>query len=288
MRKVKRTLQERKSTMKDNIRLAIIGQGTMGSMIFRKLMQARFLPPQMLTIRTGNQEKARDLEKSYPGISVTDSNPSAAQNADVIIICCKPLMVKTVLREIKDCISTKTHIISIAGCVTIAEISKIVNCDITKAMPTLLSEINEGISLLCHNVNVSVEKRQFAEDLFSCFSTVQLIKETEYELATDLTSCAPGLFSAMFDEFVKAAIRIGYLNPELIKEMVLKTMFGFGQLLNDKHLSFENIISMVATKGGITGEGVKVLRSDLPNVFDSLFRVTIEKHETNKKLVEKS
>jgi pyrroline-5-carboxylate reductase len=40
------------------------------------------------------------------------------------------------------------------------------------------------------------------------------------------------------------------------------------------------LISSVATKGGITEEGLKVLDEDIPATFEKLFSTTIKKHDT--------
>jgi len=45
------------------------------------------------------------------------------------------------------------------------------------------------------------------------------------------------------------------------------------------NLTFEDIIEKVATKGGITEEGVKVLESYLPKIFDEVFEKTLEKRK---------
>ena len=65
--------------------------------------------------------------------------------------------------------------------------------------------------------------------------------------------------------------------PEEIVRMVLNTMVGTGKLMLEKDYSFEQVVSRVATKGGITEEGTKVLREQLPEVIDELFNRTLEK-----------
>jgi pyrroline-5-carboxylate reductase len=45
----------------------------------------------------------------------------------------------------------------------------------------------------------------------------------------------------------------------------------------EKNFSFEQVVSRVATKGGITEEGTKVLHEQLPEVMDKLFERTLEK-----------
>ncbi len=44
-------------------------------------------------------------------------------------------------------------------------------------------------------------------------------------------------------------------------------------------MSFDEIISRVATKGGITEQGIKILENELPETFDNLFKTTLDKHE---------
>jgi hypothetical protein len=41
----------------------------------------------------------------------------------------------------------------------------------------------------------------------------------------------------------------------------------------------------VATPGGITEVGAKVLRAEMPGVFDRLLEVTLAKHEHGKRMV---
>jgi pyrroline-5-carboxylate reductase len=47
----------------------------------------------------------------------------------------------------------------------------------------------------------------------------------------------------------------------------------------DKDTGFEELIKRVATPGGITGEGVKILDRALPAVFDDVFQTTLAKRE---------
>jgi pyrroline-5-carboxylate reductase len=59
--------------------------------------------------------------------------------------------------------------------------------------------------------------------------------------------------------------------------MVLQTLYGTLRLMLEKKMGFEQVISRVATKGGITEEGVKVINNHMPSVFDELFDETLNK-----------
>jgi pyrroline-5-carboxylate reductase len=53
----------------------------------------------------------------------------------------------------------------------------------------------------------------------------------------------------------------------------------------EKEMSFSDMVRRVATKGGITEEGVKVLNDRLPSVFDDVFYKTLAKHDAVKKMI---
>lgn len=51
-------------------------------------------------------------------------------------------------------------------------------------------------------------------------------------------------------------------------------------------MSFEEVMTRVATKGGITEEGVKVLNVGLPKIFDELFQETLAKRKKMNDLID--
>ena len=48
----------------------------------------------------------------------------------------------------------------------------------------------------------------------------------------------------------------------------------------------QDLITSVATKGGITEAGVKVIQRDAPEMFDQLFQATEARHELVRKKIE--
>lgn len=65
--------------------------------------------------------------------------------------------------------------------------------------------------------------------------------------------------------------------------MLLRTMVGTGNLMLEKDLSFNDVVTRVATKGGITEEGTKVIYEMLPKVTDEMFDKTLEKRKLTAK-----
>jgi pyrroline-5-carboxylate reductase len=148
---------------------------------------------------------------------------------------------------------------------------------ITRILPSITNSMGAGCILCCHNARVSEADAREIETLFSGTGKLIRVREDQFEAAGDLMSSAPALLAAMIEEMTLAGMRHSTLTRDQAQVMAYATLHGTGLLLNCG-MPVHEIISRVATPGGITEEGVKVLRSELPRVFDNLFEKTLAKH----------
>lgn len=262
-----------------------IGYGSMGSMLVNGFLASGTVTPDQIGISNRTMTKIESLRLQWADITITSDNRNVARESDLLFVCVKPLDFSTVLHEIRSNLTELTHLVSIAACVTISDIESQFSGPITKVIPSLTSEVKEGISLICHNSKVSDDRKKILENLLGTVSKVVQVKETDFEAAADLTSCAPGMIAAIFDNFVHAGIRHSDIPPEVAHQMVVSTLFGTAKLLTERGIDFSEMIRRVATKGGITEEGVKVLNHHLPGVFDEVFSKTMSKHDLVKEKI---
>lgn len=267
-------------------KVGIIGFGSMGRMLVNGFINSGKLSPADIVISTRTRSKLDSLHPDWRDLYIAQDNPDAIKRAKTIFLCVKPYDVKAVLDEIKDTIGYDTHIISTAGSVQIESIENTVCGQVSKLTPTVTSEVNEGISLLCHGSRVSIKNREFAESLLNQISIVKILPEQDFEVAAEVTSCGPGLLSAVLQEFVHSAGRhtCSFENKD-IEEMLMKTLFGLLKLYCEKNMSLGEIMERVATKGGITEEGIMVLKQGLPHNFDRMFTQMLDKRKNVNTLV---
>jgi pyrroline-5-carboxylate reductase len=258
-------------------RIGFIGYGSMGSMLVNGFLRAGALQAASVFVSTRTKQKLTGLLQQWPGLNPAESNAQLATQCSVIFICVRPVEVRGVLNEIAEFCNGGTHIISIAGRVLIRHIKKTIPCKISRVIPSLTSEVNEGVSLVCHSEDVDSDSAIKIEKLLGTIGGVKRLREQDIEIASELTSCAPGLIAAIFSEFVESGLRHSSFTREEIEEMVMPTLFGTAKLMLKERMSFQETISRVATPGGITEEGVKVLNGGLPAVFDELFERSMAK-----------
>jgi|WetSurMetagenome_2_1015567.scaffolds.fasta_scaffold81998_2 pyrroline-5-carboxylate reductase len=267
-------------------KVGFIGYGSMGQVIINAFINSEALKPDQIIISTRTTSKLDNIKKTYPEIDITPDNPTTALKSNLIFLFVGTLDVIDVIEEIIDKTTKNTHIVYISAALDLKMVNNVFNGKITKVMPSLTSEIYEGVSLICHNSEVTDDESEYVNSLFSAIGDYKIVDEVDFDVGADITSCAPAFIAKIFMEFAyKASLNSGFTNQET-EQMVIKTLYGTSKLLNDKNLGFNNLISSVATKGGITEEGIKILDDKMPEIFDDLFKKTIEKHEIIKRELE--
>lgn len=264
--------------------IGIIGYGSMGKMLLEDIDDSGIVDRKKLFIST--KTKSRLAELALAGFSVCDSNCALVAVCDIIFICAKPLEIYDILNEIRPALTSEKHLVSIAGSVSIANIEKFHNGKVSRILPTIISSVKKGVTLVCHNENINESDKEEIRVLLQSFSHVDYTPENEFDLVSHLTSCAPGLFAAIFKEYVNIAKSHSEIPVERIRDLVLKTLAGTAIYLEKESPDFDLMVKRVATKGGTTEVGVEVLSEKLPAVFGEMFTKTLRRQRERENKVE--
>ena len=264
-------------------KVGFIGYGSMGSVILKGFLHSGALNADQVIISTRTRSKLSEIKETYPEVEIGLNNEVTASKSDLIFLFIGTSQVKPVIEEIKKFLSEDTHIVYISAALEIAMVDCMFKGKITKVIPSLTSEVLEGVSLICHNNVVTVEESQLVNTLFSSIGDIKIVDEGDLDIGADITSCSPAFIAKIFREFSLEASKNSNFSREETEEMVIRTLYGTSKLLYEKNFGFDDLISAVATKGGITEEGIKVLDNKIAEIFDDLFMKTIEKHEIIKR-----
>ncbi|MEW6671817.1 MAG: NAD(P)-binding domain-containing protein [Thermodesulfobacteriota bacterium] len=263
-------------------KIGFIGYGHMGSVLLNSLLSAHALDPHHILIATRTRRNLDALKATYPAIAIAVDNHEVAEKSALVFLCVGTYQVKEVLAEILPALHAQTHLVTISGGLELASIARIFKGAVTKIMPTLIAEVHEGVTLICHNQYVQPPEREFLVQMFRHIGEVKEIQEYQFELGADLTSCAPGLLASICDQFVKAVVKHQDFTYAEAAEMLLQTLYGTAKLLRHNQEMFTPFINRVATKGGATEGGVGVLEAFLPDIFDRMLTTTLQRHDARK------
>ena len=260
-------------------KIGFIGLGNMGGALLQGLLEFGGFSQKEVLVSTRTKEKIKGLVSTFPEVQIADSNIELARESRTIFIGVKTGDVRNVLLEITPYLQSEAHLIIITGGLTTKNVAKIFSGKLTKIIPSLTCEVGKSVTLVFHNRLVTAQESARVEKWLSCLGMVKVIPEDHFEIGADLTSCAPAFMASILKHFVQAGLKNSRFSQKEVEEMVLMTLVGTARLLDEKKVGFDELITRVATKGGITEEGLKILDEHLPFVFDELLETTLNKHQ---------
>lgn len=267
------------------MKIGIIGYGSMGRMITEKIATSGVFNASDIFVANRSKEKLQTIPE---GVVVCESNADAAKNSDIVFLCVRPIDLKNVLSEIASSLSTNSFVVSLNGSITFDMLSKIFSGRIAKVIPSVTAEVDRSQTLVCYNEKVEEKDKQELEKLLHPFGNVIELPENEVGMGSELVSCMPGFIASIFDVLCTSAKKHTSIPDDQVVKMVLQTMCATGELMLSKDMSFEDVVTRVATKGGITEEGTKVVYEGFPDTADLLFEKTLEKRRLTAEKAKKS
>lgn len=260
------------------MKVGIIGFGSMGRMLAEKFAASGLLDKSSLLLSSRSPEKLHDAKK---WATLMSSNSELTSSADFVFLCLRPFDLKGVLEEIRDSISDNTLLVSLNGSVSFENLEKSLTrrCRIAKVIPSITAEVERSQTLVCYNDLVSTEDKGNLKRLLVSMGNVIELPENELGMGSELVSCMPGFIASIFDVIVKASEEHTNIPHDQIVRMILQTMIATGELMLEKNMSFEDVVTRVATPGGITEEGTKVVYENFPETARVLFEKTLEKRK---------
>ena len=104
-------------------KVAVLGAGKLGGILIQALVKAELLDRDNIRATVRHPERA-DALRAKLKVQVGTNNVEAVRGADVILVCVKPQVVGEVMREIRQHITPKQLLISVAASVPTSDIEK--------------------------------------------------------------------------------------------------------------------------------------------------------------------
>ncbi|MBU0709745.1 MAG: pyrroline-5-carboxylate reductase [Candidatus Omnitrophica bacterium] len=270
--------------------IGLIGFGNMGSAIARGL-----IPEYKVFVFDKDKEKIEDAS----GIQVAVSNRYLIKSVDTVILAVKPQVFDQLLKEIAD-LSTGKLIISIAAGISTAFIEKKLDgARIIRVMPNLPVSIGKGMICLSKGKSANSKDLALTEGLFKKLGETLIISEKMINAATAVSASGPGFFFSLIKDKEKseikdyadkvflphleqAAKKAGFNSKEALV-LASQTTAGSVALTSATKLSASSLCKKVASPGGTTEAGLKVLKNNIKNLTDAVMAAKQRAKDLSKK-----
>lgn len=258
--------------------IGIIGTGNMGKILIEAFIESVAVPPSKLTVTNRTIAKAEKVVERFPDVKVVETSQEVVNSSDLIFICVKPLEIHPLLQQLHSELTNSKCIVSITSPISVNQLESIVDCQVARVVPSITNRALSGISLLTIGESCNQTFRSYIENLFNNISTTVHIEDNITRVASDIVSCGPAFFSYLLQRFVDAAVSETQISKEQATVLASGMIIGMGKLLEKEIFTLPTLQEKVSVKGGVTGEGIKVLEAEVGEMFEHLIHKTHDKH----------
>ena len=248
-------------------RIGFIGAGKMGSALIRCIQKANIA--KAISAYDPNSSNLAQL-KGQSKVSIASGNEEVVKKSGIVFLAIKPFLMAQILNEIKPHARKNQLFVSIAAGVKLDAMQKILTSQkVIRVMPNLCciaGEMAAGYSL---GRGVTKADSILIKRILDSAGQSFEVKESQLDAITGLSGSGPAFVAYLIGAFAKAGTQAG-IPKDISLQLSRQTFLGTAKLLQDSKISEEELIGMVATKGGTTEAGLKVLGSS--EVADALKR----------------
>ena len=261
-------------------KILLIGCGHMGSALLDSWIVSK-----KYSINIIDPKKNIILKKKYKNKKIkifkSFSKIKNYYNFDFIVLSIRPFDLNNVLDELSNLnYHDDVSLVSVVAGKKInifrRKLKRINN--IFRVMPNMPASIGQSMNCIVSYKNANTKNKNYVQKLFSYSGeTIFLKNENQIDMATAVSGSGPGFIYNIVDAMEKAAMKLGF-KKDMAKILVTQTFKGSINLLLKNNISAEKLVKTVATKGGTTEAGLKIMNDNkIHKVFIELLRASYKK-----------
>lgn len=247
--------------------IAFIGTGNMGSSIIRATCGT--VDPGHIVLTDALPEKAKKLAAELGCRTAADNN-EAARIADCIMLCVKPQVIPSVLRDLAPLLkgSYKSGnpkiLYSIAAGIKIETIRGYLETPqypVIRIMPNTPALVGKGLMLISCDDAIVPEELNFLNMLLSGCGNIEMLDERLIDQATVSASCSPAFVYMFIEAMADGGVSIG-LSRTQAQRFAANAVYGAAAMVMETGMHPGALKDMVCSPGGSTIAGVAELEDN--------------------------
>lgn len=241
------------------MKLGFIGCGNMATAMMKGIIGNHIVAKEDIIGADLSKECLSKAEKEL-GINVTSDNKEVAKNAEVLVLSVKPQFYESVISEIKEIVTEKQLIVTIAPGKTLEWLSTQFGkkVKIVRTMPNTPALVGEGITAACYNENVEKEELEKVVSILEGFGKCEVISEHLMDVVVSVSGSSPAYVFMFIEAMADAAVADGMPRAQAY-EFAAQAVLGSAKMVLETGKHPGELKDMVCSPGGTTIEAVRVL-----------------------------
>ena len=245
-----------------NKKIGFIGAGNMAKAMIGGIVKSSLVDANKVTASDLNENALENAKKEY-GINVTTDSKEVVKNSDIVVVAVKPNVYDIVLEGVKDLISDEKIIVTIAAGKPIESIENVIGKDkkVIRTMPNTPALVNEGMSAICKNKNITDEELNIVKNIFNSFGKAEVVNEYLIDAVIGASGSAPAYVFMFIEAMADAAVLAGMPRNQAYT-FAAQAVMGSAKMVLETGKHPGELKDMVCSPGGTTIEAVKTLEEE--------------------------
>jgi len=264
--------------MAAKLTIGFLGAGKMATALAKGFLHAGLVTPKQL-IASDVIEAAGSSFAKETGAKTTNSNADVAKFAEVLILAVKPDQVPGALADIRDHITERHLLISIAAGVTLARLEAGLGTDarLIRVMPNTPALVGASATGFALGKSATLADAELAKKLFSAVGVAFQVKESLLDAVTGLSGSGPAYVYLFIESLSDGGVAAG-LPRDIATKLAAQTVLGAARMVLETGQHPGALKDMVTSPGGTTIEGLHELeKGKLRGTVMSAVRAATEK-----------
>lgn len=238
-------------------RVAFIGAGAMAEAMIAGILRRAVVAPAHISASHPRPARRAELADRY-SILTHEDNRMMIAGTDLIVLTVKPQIVRSVLTELRDTMTTDQVVLSIAAGVPL---SILVNglgghTAVARAMPNTPAQIGAGVTVWTTTADVSEPQRTMIDTVLSALGDAHYVADEKLvDMATALSGTGPTYVFLVMEALIDAGVHLGF-SRHLAEQLVVGTMAGSVAFAAQSHKHPAELRNLVTSPGGTSAEAI--------------------------------
>lgn len=243
-------------------KIGFIGGGKMGEALCKGIINAGLSNADNIMVSDVMAERCQLLSKET-GIKTTQNNKDVVSFADVIVLAVKPQLMNDVLNYIKDDITPRHLVVSIAAGIPIRFIESRLPAGsrIIRVMPNTPCLVGASATAFAMGKYATGPDGQSVSALFNAVGKVFRLEEKYLDAVTGLSGSGPAYVYMFIESMSDGGVKMG-LPREVATVLAAQTVFGAAKMALETGQHPAQLKDAVTSPGGTTIEGISTLEED--------------------------
>ena len=263
-------------------RIGFIGGGKMAEALAQGIINASLSSVDKIIASDVDKKRCQILEKDTR-IKTTQENKKITSESDIIILAVKPNIIGSILKELKNDITPKHLVVSIAAGIPLGFIESALNkgCRVVRVMPNTPCLVGETAAGYALGKNATRDDGKLVGEILNAVGKSYLLEEKHLDAVTGLSGSGPAFVYTVIEALSDGGVKMG-LPRDISTKLAAQTVLGSAKMVLETGMHPGELRDFVTSPGGTTIEGLHALEKG--NIRNALIDAVETATKKSKKL----